>query len=65
MFWISGPRARASTWRGGVAGLMLCLAWLAWLSAPPALAAETFVVSPEGSPLSLQAALAQAQDGAP
>jgi hypothetical protein len=60
MFWTSGPRARPSTWRGGLAGLMFCLAWL---SAPPALAAETFVVSPEGSPLSLQAALAQAQDG--
>ena len=60
MFWTSGPRARPGTWRGGLAGLMFCLAWL---SAPPALAAETFVVSPEGSPLSLQAALAQAQDG--
>ena len=60
MFWIVGLRWWRGAWRGGMAGLLW---WLAVLAAPASVTAETLVVSPEGSPLSLQDALTQAQDG--
>jgi hypothetical protein len=50
---------RGFSWRG----IGLALSGLVWLTVPLAAVAEIWVVSPEGSPLSLQAALDQAQDG--
>ena len=52
--------AQLSTWRGGVQALLLCLVWL---GATAVQAAQTLVVSPEGAPLNLAAALSQARDG--
>ncbi len=52
--------ARHGAWHGAVLSLLL---WLAWLGATVAQAAETLVVGPEGTPLSLAAALSQARDG--
>ena len=58
MFGNLGWAARRGAWHG--AALLLCLGWL---GATAAQAAETLVVGPEGAPLSLAAALTQAQDG--
>ena len=59
MFWNVGRRARAAR-RAGALGLFVLLACLLGTAAQ---AAETLVVGPEGTPLSLTAALSQAQDG--
>lgn len=60
MFGKLGWATRRGAWHGAVLSVLL---WLVGPGATAAQAAETLVVGPQGTPLSLAAALSQARDG--